>query len=173
MTVRLPVGPSVITTHQSESVGLGVLPRIIENVAIFHPWRHHTELVLVRRSSVECKNVRMVHMFPQQYFFAKPLQVKVSSPWNPGGRPTEKAITLVVLFLSSSGANLNALTATFLPFQSRFHRSVYPRVANGISSRVLKSSSIRQDLGSLPNVPHSFRSMVSAVPLRSPGIFAC
>ena len=90
-----------------------------------------------------------------------------------GDQPTEKIVTFVVLLLSSSGANLNALTATTLPFHTRFHRSVYPRVAKGISSCILKSSSIRQDPGSLPNVPHNLRSVVNAMLLRSPGMSAC
>ena len=173
MTVRFPVGPSLFGAHQSESICLGVLPRISENIAIFHPWSHHTELVLVHRSTVECKNSWVIQAFPQQYFFAEPLEARVSFPWDPDRLADKETITFIVWILSSPGENLNALTATFLPFQSRFHRSVYPRVAMGISSCILKSSLIREVFGNLPNVPHNFRSMVNAVLLRSSGISAC
>ena len=81
--------------------------------------------------------------------------------------------TLVILVLSSSGLNLNALTATLLPFQSLFQRSVYPRVARGISSPSLKFSLIKQRLGSLPSVPQILRSKVNATLLRSAGISGC
>ena len=86
---------------------------------------------------------------------------------------TNKTVTFVVLLLSSSGPNLNALTATFRPFQSRFQRSVYPRVATGISSCILKSSLIRQEVGNLPNTPHNLRSTVNAVLLRSAAMSGC
>lgn len=81
-------------------------------------------------------------------------------------------LTFVVLLLSSSGPNLNAFTATFPPFQSRFQRSVYPRVAKGISC-ILKSWLIRQAVGNLPNVRHNDRSTVNAVLLRSAGMSGC
>ena len=140
MAVGFHAGISLGGTHQLKSVGLWVFSRVAENVAVLHPRRHHAELVSVHRNPMERENVGMVQAFPQQYFLTKPLNVVVSSQRD---GPTKIAITFVVLLLSSSGANLNALTATFLPRYFRFHRSVYPRVAKGISSCVLRSSSIR------------------------------
>lgn len=131
----------------------------------------HTELILDRRSSMEREKIWMIQAFPQQHFFTEPLRAKVSSSCDSGESVDQRSITFIVLLLSSSGASLNILTATFFPFHSLFHRSVNPRVAKGISSRVLKSSSIRQDVGSFPNVPHNFRRILNAVPLRFPGMF--
>ena len=99
----------------------------------------------------------------------KTSESRVSFAWN----PTNKMITFVILLLSSSGPNLKTLTATFLPPKSRFQRSVYPRVAKGISSFVLKSLLIRQVVGNLPNAPHSRRSIVNAALLRSAAISGC
>ena len=86
---------------------------------------------------------------------------------------TKKTVTFIVLSISLSASNLNALTATVLPLHSRFHRSVYPPVARGISSCTLNSSLIRQDLGSLPDILHNVRSTVNAEALRSLGMSAC
>ena len=86
---------------------------------------------------------------------------------------TNKIGTFVVLLTSSSGPNLSAFTATVRPPHSRFQRSVYRRVAKGISPCILKSSLIRQDLANLPNVPHNLRSTVNAVPLRSAAMSGC
>ena len=121
-------------THKYKSISLGVLYRITENVAVLHPRRDHGELVLAHRSPIEWENVGVVQSPPQQNFFAKPLRAVVSSPRDSEKSADEKTLTLVVSPLSSSGANLNALTATFLPFHGRFHRLVYPRVAKGIPS---------------------------------------
>jgi hypothetical protein len=89
--------------------------------------------------------------------------------WN----STDKMTTFVILLLSSSGPNLRTLTATFLPLKSRFQRSVYPRVAKGISSFVLKSLLIRQVVGNLPKAPHSRRSIVNAALLSSAAMSGC
>lgn len=54
------VGLSLGGTHQSEPVGLGVLPRVTENIAVLHPRTHHTEPVLIHPSPVERENVGVV-----------------------------------------------------------------------------------------------------------------
>ena len=59
--------------YQSESISPRVLLRVIENVAVLHPWRHHTELILVHRSTIEWENVGVIQAFPHQHFFTKPL----------------------------------------------------------------------------------------------------
>jgi hypothetical protein len=69
--------------HQSKSIGLRVHSCVIDNVAVLHPWRHHTELVPVHRSPIEWENVGVVQAFPQQHFFTKPLWAIVSSPQDP------------------------------------------------------------------------------------------
>ena len=71
--VRLPDELGLVGTHQSQSVGLGILPRITQNVAILHPRAHHRKLVMIRRSPIECEDIWVIQALPQEYFFAKPL----------------------------------------------------------------------------------------------------